>query len=156
MAIDETEQTDEIDIVGNLSTKEEIITFINELNELFTIKELKIFDTQVEQYGPYTVVHGYFTTILQAKVCRNIWRSNTDLPFTVPYYCAKYYRQIRTIYCRKYTVLTSFTVDKQTVNESVLINLGSSTKFIFRLKFENKEHAKIVKLMNSSSSVVLA
>ncbi|CAF3379450.1 unnamed protein product [Rotaria socialis] len=34
-------------------------------------------DTQVEQYGPYTAVDGYFTTILRAKVCRNIWRSNT-------------------------------------------------------------------------------
>ena len=34
--------------------------------------------TQVEQYGPYTDIDGYFTTILRAKVCRNIWRSNTD------------------------------------------------------------------------------
>ncbi|CAM4883646.1 unnamed protein product [Rotaria socialis] len=34
--------------------------------------------TQVEQYGPYTAIDGYFTTILGAKFCRNIWRSNTD------------------------------------------------------------------------------
>ncbi|CAF3313270.1 unnamed protein product [Rotaria socialis] len=31
---------------------------------------------------------------------------------------------MRPIYCRKYTVLTSFTADKQTANESVLISLG--------------------------------
>ncbi|CAF3606479.1 unnamed protein product [Rotaria sp. Silwood1] len=45
MAIGETQHTDEIDIVGNLNTKEQIITFINELNGLFTTKEIQIFDS---------------------------------------------------------------------------------------------------------------
>ncbi|CAF4279257.1 unnamed protein product [Rotaria magnacalcarata] len=34
---------------------------------------------QIEQYGPYTDIDGYFTTILRAKVCRNIWRKIGEL-----------------------------------------------------------------------------
>ncbi|CAM4863727.1 unnamed protein product [Rotaria socialis] len=71
--------------------------------------------TQVEQYGPYTAIDGYFTTILGAKFC--------------------------------HTVLTSFTVDKQTVNESVLINLGSN-KYKIQYSYSNKLQTTAIDLGN--------
>ncbi|CAM4904601.1 unnamed protein product [Rotaria socialis] len=58
-----------------------------------------------------------------------------------------YYGQIWPIYCRKDTVLTSFTVDKQTVNESVLINLGSN-KYKIQYSYSNKLQTTAIDLGN--------
>ncbi|CAF3790809.1 unnamed protein product [Rotaria socialis] len=78
------------------------------------VKQLKDELPRSNSYGPYTAINGYFTTILRAKFCRNIWLSNTD----------RIIMRVRSTNSREDTFLTSFTVDKQTVNESVLINLG--------------------------------
>ena len=79
-------------------------------------------------YGrKFAVISGAVirTVLLWEYGAQTAVNHENSVPFTVPYYCARYYGQIRPIYCRKYTVLTSFTVDKQTVNESVFINLGT-------------------------------
>ena len=98
---------------------------------------------EVFTYRGFTVFSGQKFAVISGAVIRTVWsreygaqtavNHENSVPFTVPYYCARYYGQIRPIYCRKYTVLTSFTVDKQTVNESVLMNLGRGVNLHFIL-----------------------
>jgi hypothetical protein len=56
---------------------------------------------------------------------RTVFSQHTAL-YTVPYYCAQDYGVIRSIYDRKLAVFSSFTVRKRSVNDAVLIDLGST------------------------------
>jgi hypothetical protein len=48
--------------------------------------------TQVERYGPYAAVYGYFTDRITAVYCEN------TASYTMPYYCAQDYAKIRSVY----------------------------------------------------------